>query len=76
MANSEIDPEALNLLDENNWTEDNYRNGFVNRRERDDISYEDLRDHDLVVTRIPVEEARRQRGLAWLRSRIAKPPLA
>ncbi len=68
------DPDAVKLLDENGWQEDfltPYAGGYRNRRKIDFISYEEFSDHDLVVDREPVEEARRQKGLAWLRSRIA-----
>jgi len=69
------DHDAVNLLDENGWQEDPVTDGYRNRRKNDFISFEDIRDHDLVVEREPVQEAmrqaKRQKGLAWLRSRIA-----
>jgi hypothetical protein len=68
------DPDAVKLLDENGWQEDFIKlpfGGYRNRRKNDFISYEEFRDHDLVVDRETVEEAKRQKGLAWLRSRVA-----
>ena len=71
MARSRLYSEAAKLLEDNGYQEDGLTEGYRNRRKQDLIPYEHLRDRDLVDDGSFIEEARRQRGLTLLSSRVA-----
>ena len=85
MANEtkDIDPEALKLLEDNGWrwqgiVGDGFAGGFVRKaragEKHDVITFGELDANHLVIHREFVTlEHDRQKGLDWLRKRIAQP---
>jgi hypothetical protein len=79
-----IDPEVLELLEEDDWPWDDWRFGFrrarrshetaeaYNLRPPDLITHADLDDLGLINTRL--NAADRHKALEWLRARIRSAP--
>ena len=76
----DIDPEALELLIEDDWPWDDWRFGFRRARRSDEtveayeqrppdvISREELEDQGLIKFRLTLPQ--KQKALEWLRARI------
>jgi hypothetical protein len=79
-----IDPEVLELLEEDDWPWDDWRSGFrrarrshetaetYDRRPPDLITHEDLEDRGWINTRL--NAADRHKALEWLKARIRSAP--
>lgn len=76
-----IDPEAVQLLEEFNWLWSDAERAFIEARDPEQetteeyrsrfkarVTYEDLRDHGFVG---PVSGREREAGFGWLRERLS-----